>query len=203
MDALTVAGQVSSPVALSEQKPFRRKFCSVYDGLENGEMNIGEILSLLSDCMPEGSETIAGYKVYAVDATTSEHEQAETLPDRSVLKSSQAEPRHYGHKYSWLVRLVNFGTSWVAPVNVERIRTETTDTKVAAGHVQKLDGHDPQAKVIVADSRYEDRLFLGISHCGIKFHILTRRDILKHVLCQRRPHMRFLTNEAATKETCD
>ncbi len=125
-------------------------------------MNIGEILSLLSDCMPEGSETIAGYKVYAVDATTSEHEQAETLPDRSVLKSSQAEPRHYGHKYSWLVRLVNFGTSWVAPVNVERIRTETTDTKVAAGHVQKLDGHDPQAKVIVADSRYEDRLFLGI-----------------------------------------
>ncbi len=162
MDALTVAGQVSSPVALSEQKPFRRKFCSVYDGLENGEMNIGEILSLLPDCMPEGSEMIAGYKVYAVDATASEHEQAETLPDRSVLKSSKDEPMRYGHKYSWLVRLVNFGTSWVAPVNVERISTETTDTKVAAVQVQKLDGHDPQAKVIVADSRYEDRLFLGI-----------------------------------------
>ncbi|MBK6646392.1 MAG: hypothetical protein IPG44_11725 [Anaerolineales bacterium] len=29
IDALTVAGQVSSPVALSEQKPFQRKFCSV------------------------------------------------------------------------------------------------------------------------------------------------------------------------------
>jgi hypothetical protein len=70
IDALTVAGQVSSPVALSEQKPFRRKFGSVYDGLENGEMDIGEILSLLPHRMPEGSETIAGYKVYAVDATT-------------------------------------------------------------------------------------------------------------------------------------
>lgn len=162
MDALTVAGQVSSPVALSEQKPFRRKFCSVYDGLENGEMNLGEILSLLPDCMPEGSETIAGYKVYAVDATANEHEQAETLPDRSVLKSSKNEPMRYGHKYSWLVRLVNFGTSWVAPVDIERIDTKTTDTKVAAVQVQALDEHDPQAKVIVADSRYEDRLFLGI-----------------------------------------
>jgi len=63
IDALTVAGQVSSPVALSEQKLFRRKFCSVYDGLENGEMDMDELLSLLPDCMPEGSETIAGYKV--------------------------------------------------------------------------------------------------------------------------------------------
>ena len=162
IDALTVAGQVSSPVALSEQKPFRRKFCSVYDGLENGEMDMREILSLLPDCMPEDSETIAGYKVYAVDATANEHEQAETLPDRSVLKSSKAEPMRYGHQYSWLVRLINFGTSWAAPVDIERVDTEATDTKVAAMQVQELDVHDPQAKVIVADSRYEDRLFLGI-----------------------------------------
>jgi hypothetical protein len=162
IDALTVAGQVSSPVALSEQRPFRRKFGSVYDGLENGEMDIGEILSLLPHCVPEGSETIAGYKMYAVDATANEHEQAETLPDRSVLKSSKDEPMRYGHKYSWLVRLVNFGTSWVAPVDIERISTEATDTKVAAVQVQELDLRDPQAKVIVADSRYGDRQFLGI-----------------------------------------
>jgi DDE superfamily endonuclease len=162
IDALTVAGQVSSPVALSEQKPFQRKFGSVYDGLENGEMDRAELLWLLPDCMPEGSETIAGYKVYAVDATANEHEQAETLPDRSVLKSSQDEPMRYGHKYSWLVRLINIGTSWVAPVDIERISTETTDTKVAAVQVQELDGHDPQAKVVVADSRYEEHRFLGV-----------------------------------------
>ena len=71
-------------MALSEQKPFRRKFCSVYDGLENGEMDIGEILSLLPGCVPEDSETIAGSKIYAVDATANAHAEAETLPDRSV-----------------------------------------------------------------------------------------------------------------------
>lgn len=162
IDALTVAGQVSSPVALSEQKPFRRKFGSVYDGLENGEMDIGEILSLLPHCVPEASETIAGYNIYAVDATANEHEQAETLPDRSVLKSSKNEPIRYGHKYSWLVRLINFGTSWVAPVDIERIDTEATDTRVAAVQAQELDLRDPHRKVIVADSRYEEYLFLGI-----------------------------------------
>src|SRR6266508_3809143 len=142
IDALTVAGQVSSPVALSEQKPFRRKFSSVYDGLENGEMDIGEILSLLPACVPEDSERIAGYKVYAVDATANEHEAAETMPDRSVLKSSKAEPLRYGHKYSWLVRLINFGSSWVAPIDIERISSEATDTKVAAVQVQALDLRD-------------------------------------------------------------
>jgi len=162
IDALTVAGQVSSPVALSEQKPFRRKFGSVYDGLENGEMDIGEILLLLPHCVPEASETIAGYKIYAVDATANEHEQAETLPDRSVLKSNKNEPLRYGHKYSWLVRLINFGTSWVAPVDIERIDTEMTDTRVAAVQVQELDLRDSHRKVIVADSRYEEPLFLGI-----------------------------------------
>ena len=162
IDALTVAGQVSSPVALSEQKPFRRKFESVYEGLKNGEMDIGEILSLLPDCVPEDSETIAGYHVYAVDATPNEHEEAETLPDRSVLKSNQNESMRYGHKYSWVVRLICRGTSWAAPVDVERISTESTDTKLAAVQVQELDLRDKQAKVVVADSRYQDRQFLSI-----------------------------------------
>ncbi len=162
IDALTVAGQVSSPVSLSEQKPFRRKFESVYDGLENGEMDIDGILSMLPGCVPEESETIAGYEVYAVDATPNEHEEAETLPDRSVLKSDKNDPLRYGHKYSWLVRLIHFGTSWVAPVDLERISTEATDTKLAAVQVQELDLRDHQVKVIVADSRYEDHHFLGI-----------------------------------------
>ena len=77
--------------------------------------------------------------MYAVDATAHEHEQAETMSDRSVLKSSKNEPLRYGHKYSWVVRLIHFGSSWVAPVDIERIDTEATDTKVAVVQVQELD----------------------------------------------------------------
>jgi hypothetical protein len=68
------------------------------------------------------------------------------LPDRSVLKSSKKEPMLYGHKYSWLVRLIKFGSSWAAPVDIERIDTQATDTKVAAVQIQELDGHDPEEK---------------------------------------------------------
>jgi hypothetical protein len=162
MDALTVAGHVDSPVALSEEAPFKRKFSSVYDGLVNGEMNMDDLLSLLPHCAPADSETMAGYKVYATDATANEHEQAETLPDRSVLKSKQKDPIRYGHKYSWLVRLLNFGASWVAPVDIERIGTDTTDSEVAAFQVKELDIRDRDKKVIVADSCYDNHLFLGI-----------------------------------------
>lgn len=108
---------------------------------------------------PADSETIAGYKVYASYATANEPEQAETLPDHSVLKSNQKDLIRYGHKYSWFVRLLNFGTSWAATVDVERIDTEMTYTQVVAFQVKELDIRYQQKKVLVADSRYTDQLF--------------------------------------------
>ena len=74
-------------------------------------MDMNELLCLLPHCVASDSEMIAGYKVYAADATANEHEQAEALPNRSVLKSNQKDAVRYGHKYSWLVRLINLSTS--------------------------------------------------------------------------------------------
>lgn len=162
IDALTIAGYVGSPVAISESPLFRRKFSSVYDVLLEGEIEVERLRDLLVACQPAESETIAGYEVYAVDATPNERMAAETLPDRGALKAQQNEPVRYGHKYSWLVRLVQSGTSWVAPTDVQRIRTKSTDTKLAAEQVQALAGRNPRPKVITADSRYRDRHFLGI-----------------------------------------
>jgi len=161
IDALTVAGHVSSPVALSESPVFRRKFSSVYDALLNGEFELGQLRDLLVACQPTDSETMAGYEVYAIDATPNERLAAKTLPDRGVLKAQQNEPVRYGHKYSWLVRLVKSGTSWTAPLDVERIGTHTTDTQVAAEQVKALAQRNPRPKVVTADSRYRDRHFLG------------------------------------------
>ena len=162
IDALTVAGYVSSPVAISESPLFHRKFSSVYDVLLEGEFEVEQLCDLLVACQPIESETIAGYEVYATDATPNERMAAETLPDRGALKAQQNEPVRYGHKYSWLVRLVQSGTSWVAPVDVRRISTQSTDTKLAAEQVAALAQRNPRPKVITADSRYRDRHFLGI-----------------------------------------
>ena len=160
VDALTIAEHVSSPVALSESPLFRRKFSSVYDALVHGELG-DDLKILFSDSQDTDWETIGGYEIHAIDATPNERMSAETLTDRGALKAQQKDPVRYGHKYSWLVRLVQSGTSWVAPEDIERIDTQTTDTKVAAQQVQDLAVRDQRPKVITADSRYRDKHFLG------------------------------------------
>ncbi|MFZ1040694.1 MAG: hypothetical protein WCA79_20950 [Anaerolineales bacterium] len=157
IDALTVTGQVSSPVAVSESPVFRRKFSSIYDVMLEGEIEVEQLRDLLSASQPADSETIAGYEVYAIDATPNERMAAETLPDRGALKAQPKDPVRYGHKYSWLVRLVEIGTAWVAPVDVQRISTQSTDPQLGAEQVQALARRNPHRKVITAD-----RHFLGI-----------------------------------------
>ena len=160
VDALSISGHVNSPVALSESALFRRKFSSVYDGLKHGRLD-ASLKDLLSNSQDENWEKIAGYEIHAIDATPNERMAADTLPDRGALKAQQKDPMRYGHKYSWLVRLVQSGTSWVAPEDIERVGTETTDTQLAAEQVKDLDERNKHPKVVTADSRYRDRRFLG------------------------------------------
>src|SRR3989304_9812300 len=87
IDALTVAGHVDSPVALSEEVPFRRKFSMVYDILSHAVIDFDALLHTLLAFQPGDSETIAGYEVYGLDATKDERPEAETLPERCSLKS--------------------------------------------------------------------------------------------------------------------
>ena len=137
VDALTIAGHVNSPVSMSESPVFRRKFSSVYDALVHGDLG-DDLENVFNNSQDDSWETIAGYEIHAIDATPNERMAAETLADRGALKAQQKEPVRYGHKYSWLVRLVQSGTSWAAPEDVERISTSTTDTKLAAQQVKDL-----------------------------------------------------------------
>lgn len=155
MNALTIAGHFSSPVALSESPVFGRKFSSVYDVLVQDDLG-DELKNLFNSSQDTDWETIARYEVHAIDATPNERMSAETLPDRGGLKAQQKEPVRYGHKYSWLVRLVQSGTSRVAPEDIERISTATTDTKVAAQQIQGLAVRNQRPKVITADSHWRN-----------------------------------------------
>ncbi len=162
LDALTAAGHVNSPVALSEETPYRRKFSSVFDTLREAEFDFDELLPALYEFQPPDSGKIAGYEVYGLDSTPNERPEAETLEDRGSLKTQKDEPVRYGHKYSWLTRLIQWGTSWVAPVDVIRVSTSSSDSQTGAVQVQELDRRNPNPKVIVADSLYANHLFLTI-----------------------------------------
>lgn len=162
LDALTVARHVESPVALSEEVPFRRQFSSVYDVLEKGEMDIPALAEVLREQQPAESETVAGLEVYALDATVNEWPAAETLPDRGQLKQQTDEAVRIGLKFSWLVRLVQRTTSWVAPCDLQRVPTSSSDSHTAAAQVIALDQSSLSLKVVVSDSLYGNHLFLAV-----------------------------------------
>ncbi len=162
IDALTVAGHVASPVALSEEGVFRRKFSSIYDVLSEGQLKAEALHGLLAEYQPAEAETIAGYEVYAVDTTPDERPEAETLAERGLLKAQKNEPVRLGQKFSWLVRLVKPGSSWVAPWDVRRVKSDSTDNQTAVEQVQALDRVNDQPKVVVADSLYANRVFLAV-----------------------------------------
>jgi len=162
LDAITTAGHVQSPVSLSEEPPFQRKFSSIFDTLQNTEFDFDQLLQTLYARQGADWETIAGYEVYAIDCTPNERPEAETLEDRGSLKSQKNDPVRYGHKYSWLARLVNWGTSWAAPVDIQRVDSSMTDNQIAVVQVQELDQRHPRPKVVVGDSLYGNALFLRV-----------------------------------------
>lgn len=160
IDAMSAARHIESPVALSEEVPYRRKFSSVYDTLEQGELDFDALLQTLMKYQPEDSEKIAGYEVYGLDCTPNERPEAVTLADRGSLKSKKHEAVRYGYKYSWLARLVEQGTSWTAPVDVRRVETSLTDSQIAKVQVKELSQRNTQPKVVVGDSLYGNQVFL-------------------------------------------
>jgi len=162
IDALTVAGHVASPVALSEEGVFRRKFSSIYDVLSEGQLESEGLHGLLGEHQPAEAETIAGYEVYAVDTTPDERPEAETLAERGLLKAQKNEPVRLGQKFSWVVRLVKPGSSWVAPWDVRRVKTGSNDNRTAGEQVKALDQANDRPKVVVADSLYANRVFLAV-----------------------------------------
>jgi len=162
VDALTSAPTVGSPVGLSESSLFRRGFSSVYDFLKSGRILLPRLRRVLFRHQPKDAETIAGYEVYAVDCTGDPAPAAKTLPDRGQSRKGRLASLEVGHTYSWLVRLVQRGTSWCMPLDIGRVPTERTDSQVGVEQVAALAKHNNHPKVVVADSLYCNATFLAI-----------------------------------------
>lgn len=174
LDALTVARHVESPVALSTELPFRRRFSSVYDVLEQEILESQVMHPLLYEAQPSDAEQVAGFRVYALDTTPNERPAAETLPERGLLKDQVDEPTRVGFKFSWLARLIQCGTSWIAPWDVRRVPTTQTENQIARQQVESLARIEKAPTVIVADSRYASHIFLGIFATLRQFFALVR-----------------------------
>lgn len=162
IDALTGSAAIASPVASSESPLFRRKFSSIYDLLNHGKLNVGRIGQVLNQRQPEDAEKVAGYEVYGLDCTDDPAPEAETLADRSQSKKGRSAATVVGHRYSWLVRLIAWRTSWCMPQDIVRVPTSSSDSQIGANQVKALAQRNSHPKVVVADSLYGNARFLEI-----------------------------------------
>jgi hypothetical protein len=174
VDALSSAAQVESPVRVSESPLFGRKFSAIYDFLEEGRINVLRLRGIQYKNQPADAETIAGYEVYALDCSDDPHPEAETFPDRTYSKKGKGEPTLIGYRYSFLVRVTSWRPSWCMPQDIERVKSETTDSHVGAEQVKRLDSQSRSLKVVVADSLYCNYIFLGMFLCLQTIYALVR-----------------------------
>jgi hypothetical protein len=162
IDALTSSVMVESPVALSENPLFRRAYSSVYDVLTEGEVDTAALETAWYTQQPEDCETLAGYEVYGVDCTPQPRPEAPTLEDAQYLKASKHAAVQVGYKYSWLARLVAWGTSWIAPQSLSRVASDETDSQCAVQQVEALAEQSTRPKVVVGDALYSNTIFLAV-----------------------------------------
>ena len=163
VDALASAVKVESPVELSQSPAFERKYASVYDALTESELDDKAQHELFCGWQVEGAETIAGYQIHACDSTNNPRPEADCLPDRVWLKSDSDTPAVAGQEYAAIVQVLHERSSWVKPVALERVPSDRTASSLAAQQVLKLQQLSPQTpKVITADSRYANRVFLAV-----------------------------------------
>lgn len=149
----------------------------MYDALKYTEIDEGKLKQILAQSQPQDCQQIGEYRVYAIDTTPEERPEARTLPDRGVIRRDKDHSVQYGHKYSWLVRLVQWGTSWVAPVNTRRVETSMTNSQVALLQLSELEQQDRTKKVVVADSHYGNHFFLaGVSLLHTIFALVRLRN---------------------------
>ena len=162
VNALSSAGRVESPVAVSESPLFSRQFSSVYDWLKSGEFDGEQLGEALYKTQPADATQIEEYEVYAVDCTEDEHPDGKTFADRHQSRKGRGAPLVVGHRYSWLARLVSPRTSWCYPQQVARVPTSQTDSAVAGQQLQWLDKVSDKCKVVVADSLYSNATLLSL-----------------------------------------
>ena len=162
IDGLLQVRRIRSAVEVSLAPAFRRCFHSVYEALREGRMDLLKMRRCLAENEPADAVTVGGYAVYATDTTIAPRPDAETLPDRGMQHSRALGKSVPGYQYSWLVRVLGGGHSWVAPRDVERVSTKQSAGEVAGRQAQRLDASAaPEGRqAVVGDGGYSNKAFL-------------------------------------------
>src|SRR5215216_6246291 len=184
---LSADGAVPSPAHLSLQQPHRRGWGSLYAALDRGRIDAEALRKLLA-CHPLAGAAIAGEpSVYAVDTSVWDRCDAECSPERGFYyhpsRHSAGQPIVAGWAYQFIAQLNFVRESWVAPMDVERLRPAQDANEVAAEQVKafvRLPHEDEEeqqraAPLFVFDAGYDPvKLQRGLEGCPCQILVRLR-----------------------------
>jgi len=169
--ALASCHYLESVVHLSESPVYRRSFASIYESLDEVEVNDKKLLAECIRMSAELCEDLGGYEVYSGDSTFDERPEANTLADR-VMKRFNNQKLAYGYESYWTVRLGQEDNSWAGVMNVKRMKAKDTVTQSAAEHMAAIDGMNVQPKLFVFDAGYGIDILKTQQECAYSEMIL-------------------------------
>lgn len=187
VDALVTETQAQSFAELSLSPLFERRWCSLYEAFEDGQIDQRRLSQVFAKyLLPPGE----GERVWlGIDATSIERPESPTSPDRTVVYKANlppgCKPISYGWQFSTVVLLPAQPSSWTAVLDQQRIRSEQTSVEVAAAqlrHLAPLLGGRP---IVASDRWYSCAPFLLATE-GLPFDKLLRLK-RKRVLYHRVP----------------
>jgi hypothetical protein len=135
LDAVLAAPSLETPAHLSLVPSCQRGWASLYDALNAGTMDLGQLEALVAS-----SPLATELAWYAVDASVWPRCDAETSPERGYYphpyRHSPGQPIVAGWNYSWLVQVPRHCASGTAPLRLRRLRPGENANMVAAEQIR-------------------------------------------------------------------
>lgn len=158
----------------------RRGWGSLYAALQKGRIDAEALRDLLAQ-HPLSADTTA---VYAVDVSAWPRSDAEASPERAYYyhasRHSAGQPIVAGWAYQWIAELGFDRDSWVAPMDVRRVKPTENHNRVAVGQVKALLARLPESvqPLFVFDAGY-DAARLTRELAGSRAQVLVRLNSVR------------------------
>ncbi len=162
VDALVTETQARSFPELSLSPCFERRWCSLYEAFEDGQIDQQPLRQVFVRYL---LPLFAGDRLWlGIDATSIERPASQTSPDRTVVYKPNlpqgCKPISYGWQFSTVVLLPAQPSSWTAVLDQQRIGSEQTSVEVAAAQLRQLAPELGGRPIVASDRWYSCAPFL-------------------------------------------
>lgn len=181
VDALLTEDRARSFPELSLSPLFERRWPSLYEALEDGEIDQHRLSKVFARSLP--SRLLEQILWVGIDVSGIARPRSRTSADRSAQHVHNLpeckKPVTYGWQFSTAVALPQTSSSWTYALAEQRVTSETTAAQVALAQMQQLVPLLPTETIFVLDRGYDSTWFWcqcsSLSHQGTLIRLKSNR----------------------------